>query len=762
MVLRVALFPFLLLYLLVRVIRNHQYADHLAERFGLLSPSFHRTVPGSIWLHAVSVGEVMAALPLIRRIRRDRPQWPIFISCGTLAGRAMAEQKLAAEVDGIFYVPIDYGWAVRRVLRALKPALVIILETEIWPTLMREARRAGARVLTVNARISDRAFPSYWRWRWIFASVLQSVDLVLAQDAIAEQRYRQLGAPRVEVAGNLKYDFDPDATRIAPEVAAFLSRTAPEAIWLAASTMPPREAGDIDEDDLVLDTFQELAQKHPRLLLILVPRRPERFPEAAAKLSARQIPFVRRSELNASSALALPGVLLIDTIGELAGLFRVATVVFMGGSMARRGGHNILEPAAFGVPVVVGPHNENFTAIAEEFLARGGAVQTEGGSFASTLSEFITDADRRQRIGEVARQLSEAQRGAARRATTSVLALYEQALPRPPQPWLLRTAFTPLQWLWTAGVQLDKAMKTPRRLDGATVISVGNLAMGGTGKTPFVQMLSRRLSEQGHSVAILTRGYGRTDASRPITLLPGDTAPVSVTGEEAQLFLRDGVAALGIGSNRATAYTLLRERMHPNIVLLDDGFQHWALQREHDIVLIDALDPLRDGVFPLGRLREDFSALQRATVIVLTKTEPGRTYSALVDLIRKHNHTAPLWRVRSVASVPPVPPGRLAAFCGLGQPEAFRQTLADFERESGRSLVWFRSVGDHHHYTEAELNSMASQADVLLTTEKDMANVPQAWAATHAIFAVTIRFELETETDFLRWGASLPKPTSGA
>ncbi|MBI5083842.1 MAG: 3-deoxy-D-manno-octulosonic acid transferase, partial [Acidobacteria bacterium] len=239
-------FPFLLLYLAIRIIRNRLYAHRLGERFGFIP--FHRTPPGAIWLHAVSVGEAITAIGLLERLRREMPGTPVYVSTTTLAGRAMAEQKLSRLASGIFYAPIDYRFAVRRVLRRLKPALVVVMETEIWPNLYRESRRSGARLLIVNGRISDKALPKYRHRAWFFRQVLQWPDAILAQDATAAGRYTELGAPRVLDAGNLKYDFDPAATSIAPPVAALLQHLQPSHVLIAASTMPPAAPGDPDED----------------------------------------------------------------------------------------------------------------------------------------------------------------------------------------------------------------------------------------------------------------------------------------------------------------------------------------------------------------------------------------------------------------------------------------------------------------------------------------------------------------------------------
>ncbi len=311
-------------------------------------------------------------MELLRRLRAELPSAPLFVSTTTLAGRALADQKLAGLADGVFYAPIDFCFAVRRVLRTLRPAVVVVAETEIWPNLYREAKRAGCGLAVVNGRISDRAEPKYLRFKWFFGAVLRWPDRILAQSEGNRQRYLALGAPpeRVSDGGNLKYDFRPSQAGIPECLREFVARTAPLEIWIAASTMPPAEAGDVDEDDAVIEAFRALCLNHPRLLLILAPRKPERFDAAAARLEAAGISYVRRSLLDDEPPpVALPGVLLLDSMGELSSLFALDSVVFMGGSLARRGGHNVLEAAFYSRAVVVGPHMENFAEIAAEFQA---------------------------------------------------------------------------------------------------------------------------------------------------------------------------------------------------------------------------------------------------------------------------------------------------------------------------------------------------------------------------------------------------------
>jgi tetraacyldisaccharide 4'-kinase len=722
-------FPFLLLYLVRRIAKNRAYARHLGERFGLLPGAICPTLPRAVWLHAVSVGEVIAAIPLIRALRTALPDTPVYVSTSTLAGRAMADQKLAGLANGVFYAPLDYTFAVRRVLRRLRPSLLVIIETEIWPNMVREAKRAGAGVLIVNARISDKALPRYRRYAWFFRQALSYCDAVLAQDATAAARYREIGAANVTVAGNLKYDFDPNTAHVAPDLDAWILSVGARRILIAASTMPPARDGDVDEDDLVIDAWQQLATRHPDLLLILVPRRPERFETAANKLRNTGIEFVRRTALGPPCR-----VLLLDTIGELNGLFRYATLVVMGGTVAERGGHNILEPAAFGAPVICGPHMENFAEIAAEFERAGALARLDQTNFVFALSSLLEDKVKLASISKVSLDLAESKRGATVRLVGILRTAHDRALPRPIPPVIL----LPFAWIWLAGMAFDRSLKRLRRhKPDVRTISVGNLAVGGTGKTPMVIWLCRQFERQGLKVGVLARGYRRAGGPAVQILSAGAEIAIEATGEEPALILQNTKAIVGIGSDRWHAWQQMESKGAPDVVLLDDGFQHWPLDRDADVVLIDALDPFRGGVLPLGRLREPFSSLRRATAVVITRTSAGREYAGLVAEIRRHNPGVPVFHARTVARPPDLALSSFGAFCGLGQPEAFRHTL----NELGLEPLFFEVFPDHHHYSAGEIAALKARAAVLVTTEKDLWNVPAP--LRDSIHTIPIEMELD-------------------
>ncbi|MGB9068600.1 MAG: 3-deoxy-D-manno-octulosonic acid transferase [Candidatus Acidiferrales bacterium] len=385
-----------------------------------------RSAAGPIWIHAVSVGEVLAAKPLADSLRKRFPGRPIFVSTTTETGQRLARARLQS-VDGIFYFPLDWIVPVRRALTAIHPSLVIVMETEIWPNFLREARRMDVPVIFANARISEKSFGRFKRWEFLvgpfFKRTLQDAELFLAQTPEDAARLRELGAPeaRVEVTGNLKYDADPPAPTAFGE-------------WLAheihaQERWPVFVAGSVvaEEEQAVVAAYDFVQRKWRHALLILAPRKPDRF-EAAASIAAEGgWNVVCRSGLDFASALdENTDVLVLDSIGELAGLYSLADAVFVGGSLVPGGGHNILEPAWFSKPPVFGCSMENFRDMAAQFLAAKGGIEVSSGEMLGKVWEqLVDDKSTRERMGAAARALSERNRGATARSLDRIAAVID-------------------------------------------------------------------------------------------------------------------------------------------------------------------------------------------------------------------------------------------------------------------------------------------------------------------------------------------------
>lgn len=404
-------------YFLIQGLRHGKYRRSFRARWGRL-PSEARSEGGAIWLHAVSVGEVLACRRLVAVLRRHLPGRKLFVSTTTETGFQAARQRLAA--DGFFYCPFDFAFAVRRVLRNLRPSLVVIAETELWPNLFREARASGAMVAVVNARISDRSLPRYRAFRFFFRRVLGCADVLLAQSPEDAHRLREIGAlpERVRVSGILKYDLCEPAP-LPRWLARELERWIAPGVLLAGSTA----AG---EEEHVLEGFARLRLRRHALRLILVPRRPERFDQVAAMIQARGLPLARRSELDQNHPEIGADVLLVDTVGELGALYRYASVAFVGGSLVPHGGQNPLEAAVFARPVVIGPYMSNFRDITASLLSAGALVQVSSPSeLAGALEKLFADPVLAREMGERALTVLDRSRGATERTAEALAALLE-------------------------------------------------------------------------------------------------------------------------------------------------------------------------------------------------------------------------------------------------------------------------------------------------------------------------------------------------
>jgi 3-deoxy-D-manno-octulosonic-acid transferase len=420
-------------YWLLQRLRHGKYRAGLAERMGTpplrLSAQNLRPV---IWVHAVSVGEVGAISAVVDGLRKRCPQYRVLVSTTTATGQALARARFGEA--SVFYFPFDLAFAIRPYLRLLHPALVVIAETEFWPNFLRLAGKNGAKLAVVNARISDRSWPGYRRFRAILSRALEPVDLFLAQTEQDAQRLASIGASRdrIQVSGNLKFDIPLPS---APEIVARLRQA-----FEQASTGPVIVCGSTveGEEPLLLHAFENVIASHPRAMMILAPRHPERFPEVAALLEQLKIPYQRRSLWDGQ---ALSGeVLLLDTIGELAAMYGLGDVAFVGGSLVPRGGHNIIEPARHGVAILVGNHTENFRDIVGRFESHD-AVRVAGpAEFPLALMDLLSNQPQRQALGARALETLRGQAG----ATESTLEALQRLLDGSPDaPRVERTPHLP-------------------------------------------------------------------------------------------------------------------------------------------------------------------------------------------------------------------------------------------------------------------------------------------------------------------------------
>ena len=398
-----------------QAILRGKYRRGLLERFGSVPLWGEPAAP--IWLHAVSVGEAMAAAPLARELAARHPGIPLLVSTVTETGRGVAEQRLPAA--RFVFFPLDFGWAAARALDRLRPRLVLLTETELWPNFLAACAGRGVPVVVINGRISPRSFPRYRLVRRWFGRVLADVRLFCMQTTQDAERILQLGAPpdRVRIVGNLKYDLA--TSRQAPDVAGVRERLhlpAERRLIVGGSTHR-------GEEELLLEAFVELDRSRRDLCLLLAPRHPERLEEVERLVRRSGLSWVRRSQLPAAPLTGM-SVILLDTMGELASLYAAATVVFIGGSLIPHGGQNMLEPAAVGRPVLHGPHMGNFAEMRDLFQRAGAAIQVEDGKgLGEKLAMLLDDPALADRMGKAGCEIVEAHRGATRRTADLVDAL---------------------------------------------------------------------------------------------------------------------------------------------------------------------------------------------------------------------------------------------------------------------------------------------------------------------------------------------------
>lgn len=410
-----------------RMATTAKYRAGLWERLGRVPEGLRRGEKPVLWLHAVSVGEVLAASRLVAELEQAFPSHRLLISTTTRTGQALARERFGA--NRVFYCPLDLPWAVKAYLDAIQPKMLILAETEFWPNLLSGCFRRGIPVAVVNARISDRSWPRYRALRGLWKPFLSRLRLVLAQSALDAERLKAIGcAPeRVSVAGNLKFDVraagESEATRELKARGARLASGQALRVLVAGSTLE-------GEESALLEVWPHLLAADSNLILVLAPRHPERFAAVAALLDSSGLVWTRRSAWRERSAAAFkplqPGrIVFLDTIGELASVYSLASVAFIGGSLIPAGGHNPLEPAQFAVPIVMGSSYENFRSIVEDLRAHDAIRIVEKRELASTLSDLLRDLLAARAMGERAREVFGRQAGATARSVEAIRWLLE-------------------------------------------------------------------------------------------------------------------------------------------------------------------------------------------------------------------------------------------------------------------------------------------------------------------------------------------------
>ncbi|MBV1930805.1 MAG: lipid IV(A) 3-deoxy-D-manno-octulosonic acid transferase [Porticoccaceae bacterium] len=410
--------PLILTRLLWRSRRAPAYARRWRERFG-----FVPTIPEKqyvIWVHAVSVGETLAAVPLIKSLQAKYPQTQLVVTTTTPTGSEQVSKVFGTSVYHV-YAPYDLPDVLARFFLRIKPSMLIIMETELWPNLISKCRNASVPVVVANARLSEKSAAGYQKVAWLTREMLADINLIAAQTEADGERFVSLGLARdnLSISGNIKFDLDLSEP-VRDQAAVFKvqwQNGADRPVWLAASTHQ-------GEDELVLDAFAKVIEEQPNTLLVLVPRHPERFDDVASLSVTRGFSVARRSEMNSPDSDPIyrnTQVLIGDTMGELLAFCGASDLAFIGGSLVPVGGHNLIEPAAWGIPIVTGPHLFNFAEVANKLVEAGGMrICESSGQLADLVLELLNKSDQYQAMAEAAHSVAESNRGALERLVKSL------------------------------------------------------------------------------------------------------------------------------------------------------------------------------------------------------------------------------------------------------------------------------------------------------------------------------------------------------
>lgn len=786
---------------MIRSIRERGFVERIRQSFGFFPKGALDPVAkkNCIWVHAASVGEIVATSPLIKEFRREFPKSPILVSVVTTSGYEMAN-RIIKDADSIIYFPLDLPFVSAHVFKKIFPRVFLNVETELWPNFLKAAREHQVPVMMVNGRISEKSVKRYKYMFSILRDMIGTVKLFAMASGVDAGYVKQLGAPPelVTVTGNTKFDQTytdvTDAQR--QKILSDMGLTDAKEIFLAGSTHR-------GEENFVLKAFKAIRENHPQARLIIAPRELLRTREVVALCKAAGFTVGTRTELQKRSP-ANEDIIILDTIGELGQVYSVGNVIYVGGSLVSHGGHNILEPAAHGKAIIVGHHMENFKDLHALFKNRDACITVaDDTELAAQAKKLFDEPAERQRLEEETIKIVHENRGASRKSavllrqmlteyeakenarrllTTKSVENFQTYFLRLIHDEEVRGVFTPLMIaVMYVGSLIYRGLVDLRLLGyelgfsgkerlNCFVISLGNITVGGTGKTPTAQRLAKEIRDMGYRVVILNRGYRAKFRGEVGIVSDGKTLKMNApeAGDEAFMLAKHlpNVPVL-IGARRAVTGQYAIENFGAEVVILDDGFQHWQVIRDFDILLIDAVSVFGNGyLLPRGILRESISHISRADVCLMTKVDQAREGSC--DLIRetvaRYNSSAQIvesihqprclipladWAVDLAGEGVPVKiiSGRkVMAVSAIGNPASFERTLKDLGAEIISSLRY----PDHHDYTIMEMEEILRRADsfaaeMIIVTEKDAVKIPREvagenWSIPIYVIRVEVKF----------------------
>lgn len=773
----------------LRATRERGFIERIKQSFGFYPQETIDKVAGknAIWVHAASVGEIVATSPLVREFRKVFPDSPILVSVVTTGGYEMAH-RIIKDADAIIYFPLDLPFLASRVVGRIRPRVFLPVETELWPNFLKKAKQLDVPVMMVNGRISDRSVKQYKYLFGMLREMIGTVKCFAMQSSIDADYIMRLGAPRelVTVTGNTK--FDQAYTSVSAEERAALIEelglSGASRIMIAGSTHR-------GEEELVLAAFKAVREKDPGVRLIIAPREVLRTMEVEHLCRKAGFTVTTRKELQKGDAARGEDIVILDTVGELGRVYGLGDVIYIGGSLIPHGGHNILEPAAHGKAIIVGNQMFNFKDIHALFRNRNAVVTvTNGEELTRETLRLFGDAAERARLEAETLAIINENKGASEKSArilVEMLETYESRRSIRAQERivghrvratqkvanfqtyfidlvhdkevrgisrrLIMGVFYVFSLIYEQLVNLKLTMyrwgwAKKERL-GCYVISLGNVTVGGTGKTPTAQHLAREISDMGYRVAILNRGYRAKWRGAVGIVSDGHTLKMDAetAGDEAFMLAKHlpNVPVL-IGAQRAVTGRYAIEHFGAEVAILDDGYQHWQLERDMDILLVDAVNVFGNGyLLPRGTLREPLSHIDRADVCLMTKVDqaaPGaiahiwetfRSYNQdglILESIHQPRQFVRLsdWYEDIAAGGVPVTEmegKKVLAVSAIGNPASFEQTLADL----GIEMVESMRYPDHHDYGERDMAEVLYRAETLgveaiVITEKDAVKVP--------------------------------------
>ena len=745
-----------------------------------------------IWIHGASVGEIVATSPLVKQIRKELPDRPVLVSAFTVGGYNMAKQ-IIPDADAIIYFPLDLPFIAESMIKRIQPGVFMPVETELWPNFLRSIRERHIPVMMVNGRISEKSVKNYKYLYGIWDDMLNTVTRFCMQSTIDADYIKHLGADvsKIFVTGNTKFDqtyaevTSEDLERYRTELA--LGGAFP--VIVAGSTHP-------GEEKILMESLKAIREEYPDARLVIAPRKTARAGEITRLAAEYGFETGYRSKLLENEELrrSYP-VMLIDTIGELGRIYAVGDIVFVGGSFSGTGGHNVLEPAAHAKPIIVGPSMQNFKdSYALLSKVKACKMVNDQAELTKEILDILNNAERRKQMGAASLQVIMENRGADVKSIFYLKDLLEltkvpsHAYPEYPintrnlsdeggarlrhgdaiiqylfqiaygpetsfAGWLLLGVLRGASYIYEFGVRCKLALYKWGILKqeklNCCVISIGNITVGGTGKTPTAQELAIRIKQMGYRVVILNRGY-RSHWNHNIGVVSnGEKIFMTAfeAGDEAYLMAKTlpGIPVI-IGKNRAVTGKYAVEKMHAEVIIMDDGYQHWQLKRNLDVVLVDTLNMFGNGcVLPRGVLREPLENLERGNLFILTKTDQSSKLSQmqLRKIIATYNNTAPIvesvhnpknfveiaeWYKGISSNVMDLEELRgkdVMVFSAIGNPSSFEQTLCSI----GVNILEAVRYPDHHDYGMLEMQYISERARSLnavamVATSKDAVKIP--------------------------------------